>query len=708
MSQADTSSAATGSAKPPMQPPPIFITPGRGAAAAAAVAFGLYLITISPTFGFIDEGELAAVASTLGIAHPTGYPTFTLLGYLFTALLPVRDIVALNVMAALLVASSVGVMTLLFAHILGRLGTTTPPPSATAVNGGHTGRKQHIPASPPAGSKPVQVAIGGCAALLTGFTATWWEQATGVEVYSLHALLLPLLGLLFLRYMDQEEEKERSMALERPQTWSVGYTGRGLAFSVVLGIAFTNHLTTIHLAPAFLAYYFWSLGFGGWRNDRPTSGHRSPARGAAARSLVRLLYLAPGFLLGLLPYLYLPIRASMQPRFAWGNPHTLENFVRHVTGQVFQVYMFESSTAFQNRTSLFLGNLPGEFAYVGLILAVVGAVLMARRNARLFAWTALIIAACILHAGNYDIMEIAPYYMAAVLALGIWCAAGYQWVYEKIGTLPALSVAALIAVGGCALNYGPSNERPNRLVEDMTINMLRTLPHNAIIFSSQWDFWVAGSYYMQGVEKMRQDVLVIDQELLRRTWYLDELQANYPEFMERVAPEVERFRREVRPFDQGEPFDPNVIQSAYIGMIDAIIDRNIALRPILMTSEVDRAMGARYGRVPSYLAYRLTSDTAYRSQEFPDYTFSFWPGRMDYYTAKIYEMYALSLAQRMAYEGRYGYDSLAACYRDYALTFDPGWNPALVRPLPLNSDQEVLKTIQVFEGLRRLRSEWGR
>ena len=76
--------ARGGAEAPPSRP--------RRAAAAAAVAAGLalYLPTLARHVGFIDRGELAAVAATLGIAHPTGYPTFTLLGRVVAWLAPVR------------------------------------------------------------------------------------------------------------------------------------------------------------------------------------------------------------------------------------------------------------------------------------------------------------------------------------------------------------------------------------------------------------------------------------------------------------------------------------------------------------------------------------------------------------------------------------------------------------------------------------------
>jgi hypothetical protein len=52
------------------------------------VSFGVYLWTLTPTVGFHDSGELITVAYTLGIAHPPGYPLYTLLGKVFCTIIP--------------------------------------------------------------------------------------------------------------------------------------------------------------------------------------------------------------------------------------------------------------------------------------------------------------------------------------------------------------------------------------------------------------------------------------------------------------------------------------------------------------------------------------------------------------------------------------------------------------------------------------------
>src|SRR5262245_31875520 len=74
--------------------------------AAVLVPLALYARTMPPTitwwFGGSDSGELISAADSLGIAHPTGYPLFVLLGYLATRV-PVGEVAGrVNAMNAIL------------------------------------------------------------------------------------------------------------------------------------------------------------------------------------------------------------------------------------------------------------------------------------------------------------------------------------------------------------------------------------------------------------------------------------------------------------------------------------------------------------------------------------------------------------------------------------------------------------------------------
>ena len=85
-----------------------------GGAALAAATFALYLATMPPTltFGWRERGasggELLAAAETLGIPHPPGYPTYTLLLKGFAAVAPAGDFAFRgNLLSVILAAASV-------------------------------------------------------------------------------------------------------------------------------------------------------------------------------------------------------------------------------------------------------------------------------------------------------------------------------------------------------------------------------------------------------------------------------------------------------------------------------------------------------------------------------------------------------------------------------------------------------------------------
>src|SRR6476469_8172774 len=54
--------------------------------ALALGALALYTATLLPGIGSGDTAEFQRVAPTLGVAHPTGYPLYTMLGWLWSRL----------------------------------------------------------------------------------------------------------------------------------------------------------------------------------------------------------------------------------------------------------------------------------------------------------------------------------------------------------------------------------------------------------------------------------------------------------------------------------------------------------------------------------------------------------------------------------------------------------------------------------------------
>ena len=636
---------------------------GQAARLAAAGVFAitapLYLLTMNRTIGFIDRGELAAVACTLGIAHPTGYPTLTLLGFLVTHLAPLRPVLGLNTFAALLVAAGAAVLTLLFDHVLEKTCAERVAPAPRA-------------------------AYAALAGLFIALTETWWQQANGFEVYALHALLLPLVLLLYLRFVDSAVEHRARTASTGAGAVRPGARPHlaGYAFAFTLGLSFTNHMSTVLLAPALLAHYFARLGRG-------------------RRALTTALRLVPAFVIGLLPYAWIPFRASMHPRFDWGGPDDLSRLLAHVTGRTYQALMFDFGEVSRTQLAYFTARLPGELAFVGLPLIVLGAWRLLRVDRRLALMMVLLLATSVVYGVGYRIRDIDQYFLTAFAALGMCVAAGLAALHERARAPIVVAAGVALVLSNVGLHHRACDESRNMLVEDFVHNVLEPLPRNAVLITNQWDQWLSGSYYYQTVEKLRPDVLVVSEELTTWRWYLDELERRDPDFMRRIAPEVDRYRRATAPLGRREPVDAALIQKAHSEMIAAMCDPRVAGRAVFVTGEIKAPAGRGVWRVPTGLVVRLTTDSSYVGEDFPAFRWRPWPNRPDFYVSTTSLLYGLGLEARMEYEARHGHSDRAEAYRRYALEFDPGFRLRDLPPLPHEGRYVTVHTIRFFEDLER-------
>jgi hypothetical protein len=565
--------------------------------AAFVVAFcslAVYLKTLAPTVSFIDSGELATVACTLGIAHPSGYPLFTMLGWVFTRFpLGSEAIVRLNIMVAAFCSAGVYVFFHLMRFILGEL---------TRLGARGESFRQ------PAASSAVIVS-SAAASLMLAFSETYWSQAVAVEVYALHVLFLSLVTFSFVKAAFWNPEGNR--------WWMV--------FAYVLGLSFTNHMTTILLAPGLLYLYF-------------------ATQGGRASSWKRIGLMSAPFLLGLSVYLYLPVRAAQGPDLNWGNTVTVERFLWHLSGKQYRVWIFSSPEAAGRQLKYFLDSLPGEFAYVGLPLALVGAVILWRAHRKLFLTLVLFFVTCVVYSINYDIHDIDSYFLLAYFCLALWAGIGvfqvFRWITAQLGwkIIPATIVVLVFGLVPCVVNYPKTDESNQYLVEDYTRNMFSSFQPDALVLSYQWDYWVSASYYYQIVKGVRPDVVVIDKELLRRSWYLTELAYRYPLLVKRSQREVDSFRKELDKFEHELPYDGGIIQARYVEMIRSFIKRNLDSRPVYVTAEIEPEFTEGFQRVPEGLALRLFSDTLSHRTESPSFGFRPFarPGRLEDMVKRLY------------------------------------------------------------------------
>ncbi len=617
----------------------------RAAWGAFALTLPLYWITMNRTIGFIDRGELAATAMTFGIPHPTGYPTLMLVAGAVAHLVPLRPVLVLNALVGVFAAAGTAVLTLLLDRMLAEASGSIAP--------------------------RMRAAYALAAATFVALTATWWQQANGFEVYALHALFMPLVVLLFLRWRDA--------AAHPPDSPSTRTRRAGHVFAFVTGLAFTNHLTTLLLAPGLSMEMI--LRFGG-------------ARGLWRR----VLPLAPAFVLGLLPYAWLPIRSSMRPRFDWGHIDSLRAFVHHVTGADYQRWMFADVTNLSLQWRYLVWRLPLEFAFVGLIVAGLGALLLARRAPRLAVLSCSFVIAGACFAIGYGIPDLDAYLLTTELGLAICFAAGLLLLHERFGARATVATAVACVVLNGALHFGECDERGNRLVEGFVHDVVGPLPKGAVLFTDLWENLEAGCYYFKEVEGFRRDVAIVSPVLAHKGWYLDELEHREPTLVARAGEAFRGYRQMLREVEGGGPGSVSRLEAGRRAFIDAFVAGCMMDRPVFSTGAL-RELRAEWLPVPWHLAVWIRRDTSYVPEPSSPLAFQPWMGHVDVYAALTYQAYAESRLARARYEARHGRVGIARRLVIEARRFDPHIRPEQVAPQPLGYDRYILMSARFFRDL---------
>lgn len=528
------------------------------AAATSAAMLVVYQLTLAPSVSFIDSGELSSVSTILGIAHPTGYPLFTLMGRV-VSMLPwgSEEIVRLNFFSSVLTALAVGLMVPL-SLMLGR-GSERSHESGQPVT-------------------PMELAVAASGSLVFGTSATVWAQSAAVEVYPLHVFLVVIVILSFLKGL-----------LDHSRVRTV--VSRWLVLGVFcLGLSFANHMTTVLLVPALAYLYF-----------------RTPS--TARPSLARL---SPWFILGLSPYVYVLVRSSARPPLDWGQPSTLEGLLWHVSGKQYRSWIFSGFESASKQFSYFVGRLPEEFSWIALVLALIGFASLWKTDRLRFGFLVILFASCVGYAINYDIHDIDSYFLLAFLVIGLGVTVGMRRLALALASRYGwrVRIAAPLACAALAvLQFGSHraavDQSDNYLVEDYSRAILRNLDSNAVVLSYQWDYFVSPALYYQHVRRERPDVVVIDKELLRRSWYFTQLERNWPWLVARSRGSIDRFLVELRKFERGLPYRYEDIESSFNFMINDLIRSSMADRPVYVGPEIEPQFGSGLERVPAGLLFRL-------------------------------------------------------------------------------------------------------
>ena len=538
----------------------------------------VYIATLAPSIVFADTGELALAAATGGVAHPPGFPLYLILAGLFSHLPLGSDIAyRLNFFSALAGALTVPVIYLTLRMALAAVGSV---------------RKEASPAEPGAIGHVAPIT----AALLFGFSLTFWRQATITEVYTLNLLLTTLLLLFGVAHLRLAREKRES-------PWVLACLG------LAAGLGAANHSTLLFSVPGvalcvILAPRRRSLGLG------------------------RMVLISAGVAVaaGLLAYAVLPIRAGADPLFNWGDPDSRDRFVRHVTAWQFRVNFRPGWETILRQLPVFIRTGGSEVGLVPLLLIPLGIFHLARRDRRLLA--ALGLCFCLPFAWSlcYDIAEDQEtYYLIPFLVLAIVAGFGAALCLEEGARLGkdgrrirVALAAALLLLGASPLpvNFARADRSRQTEARAYGLDLLETVEPDAVVFTRNWNLY-APTLYLQHLEGARRDVDVVDLNLLVYSWYLPYLEKAAPRVLLGLENRVVPFRALQARWERGDLPQPEgharvdrLYQRLIAGMLTGAWAANrpvYATRKLLLESLPDslEKCGVEFKAIPETLAYRI-------------------------------------------------------------------------------------------------------
>jgi len=425
---------------------------------AAAAALALCLSAMQPGVAFWDTAEFQAVPPILGTAHPTGYPTYVILGWLANFLLtPFGDpAFRMNLFAGISVAAAAALTAVLLARLTG------------------------------------QALVGAAAGIGLGASPLVWRLGTHAEPHALHLAFVALLLLLLAGW-----ELARREGSPRADRWLIGA-------AAAFGLSAGNHSLTLLLAPPIAAYVL---------AVQPSILRRPRLIGACLAALVGVLVVV---------YLELPIRAGiLRAPLVYGRPDTWEGFWYIALAQQFQGALSNPLDELSRKIAD-LAALAYQQLGVLTLLVPAAFIVTLSRFPRFALLTGLAAVVTWLFSASYANADISRYYVGPLLMAWIWLGilgataadilgAAASAAVPAAGRVVAAVLAALIvlptavAVPARHAQVDLSGDRGAAIWLDAALDRIA---HNAVVIS--WWSYSTPLWYAQFVEGRRTDMFVVD------------------------------------------------------------------------------------------------------------------------------------------------------------------------------------------------------
>jgi len=443
----------------------------------------VYLLTVYPTVGTEDSGELITSAATLDIAHPSGYPLHTLLGHLFTWLIPFGNIGwRVNIMSAFFGALTVSLLYLILKKLV----------------------KNDL----------VALAIS----LFFAFSDIFWSQSIRAEVYTLNAAILAAIAYLLLLWDTTKNNKYLYLT--------------ALAF----GLGVSDHHSILLAAPP--AFVFALI-----RNWKITVKPKTIGICALLLALGLSFYAYLPIRTAMGPYDN-PAYIKHDGLYTWASFTKFVN--RGIYGGTISVATEQGSSQETQGTaeileeigatfsryanSMVTNNLSGfvpmmkntfsQFLYFPLLLFVPGIYFLFTKNRRyavfifllLFFYTSVQLTFIGINRDMhpYTIFNTRPFYIPAIFVIAVICGIGMDFfanLFRSGRTRKTfIGLLVLLPLAPLAFNFQSNNESRNYIARDFSLNILNSLPQNAYLLSTGKDNVTFPLYYLRKIEGVRPDV----------------------------------------------------------------------------------------------------------------------------------------------------------------------------------------------------------
>lgn len=452
----------------------------------------LYLFTIAPTLSWgwreiaVDGGDLLAAAHSMGIPHPSGYPTFMLLLKGFSIICPWGDLAFRgNLLSASLGVTSAALLYWFVYRISLRLDPGIPP---------------------------LLRALAASFSALTFATAPLvWSQSVITEVYSLNAAFV---GLLFVEsvFLTQSGRKSRGLLV-----------GTGLTIGLGLG----NHLSLLAIVLPLAAWVIYQ------RRLRFSS----------------VCILCIGLLIGLSVYIYIPIRAASNPVINWGDAETFKNFYWLVSGKAYQEYILGIPfNSIGWKIISWLELIFQQLNPLGIFLAAAGISVLMRFQRPFLIATGISALGLLVYSMTYNTFDSYVLAIPAIFVIAVYAGLGLNrittiwlsWVHENKDGLNSIQVKRKALIGvliGIAflavpfvavmLNYDSQDRSDDKRALEYAERVLEAIPNGAVVVSDTEDRLFSLWYY--GLTKYGdKETIQISSRLLRFDWYWHNLAERHP------------------------------------------------------------------------------------------------------------------------------------------------------------------------------------